>query len=72
MSTGGNYERVSSANGQKDNIDVTFVTGEQETKYTIKRGSTSPAPNPPSKEGYTFAGWVSSEEGGLYHDKNIH
>ncbi len=74
MSTGGNYERVSSANGQKDNIDVTFVTGEQETKYTIKRGSTSPAPNPPSKEGYTFAGWVSSEEGvpTLYHDKNIH
>ena len=74
MSTAGNYERVSSSDGQKDNIDVTFINGDHETKYTIKRGTASPAPNPPAKEGYTFAGWIATDGEGapsVYRDKDI-
>ena len=75
MSTGANFERVSASNGQKDNIDVLFVHGDSQTKYTVKRGSTVPSPTPPTKEGYAFAGWVSLDEvsgaKSYYHDKDI-
>ena len=75
LSNNSSYERVSGTEGQNDNIDVVFVNGEAQTKFTVKRGSGVPTPSTPTKEGYAFAGWVSSEtvEGKpyVYHDKDI-
>lgn len=69
------FVRVAESNGQKDTIDVTFVTDEGQKLYTVKRGSTVPAPLAPTREGYAFLSWISEEEDGekplVFHDKDL-